>query len=157
MAYTLYKRLRRLLFGFKKDESRLLKKKRMHRVFIVLNRMHQFSKHSIIPLRIGNIYSTRPYLRNEDFISPDEEKRLKYIVNFIKKRTFRKQLPVRPLLTIAILLFLNPIIDYGFYPYRTLTALNNAYVPLKLIHYQSSNRRCKKEQFTIAKKTKTTI
>ncbi len=72
MGYTLYKRLRRLLFRFK-NESTLLRKT-MHRVFIVLNRMHHFLN---IPNPLKNMeISIQPdrTLRNEDFISPDEEK-----------------------------------------------------------------------------------
>ncbi len=46
----------------------------MHRVFIVLNRMHHFLN---IPNPLKNMeISIQPdrTLRNEDFISPDEEK-----------------------------------------------------------------------------------
>lgn len=72
MGYTLYKRLRRLLFRLKKN--RHYSEKTMHRVFIVLNRMHHFLN---IPNPLKNMeISIQPdrTLRNEDFISSDEEK-----------------------------------------------------------------------------------
>ncbi len=56
----------------------------MHRVFIVLNRMHHFLN---IPNPLKNMeISIQPdrTLRNEDFISSDEEKRLKHIVTSLE-------------------------------------------------------------------------
>ena len=70
MGYTLYKRLRDF-----SDLKRIdITRKTMHRVFIVLNRMHHFLN---IPNPLKNMeISIQPdrTLRNEDFISPDEEK-----------------------------------------------------------------------------------
>ncbi|EEL80963.1 Phage integrase [Bacillus cereus AH1271] len=65
-------------------KNRHYSEKTMHRVFIVLNRMHHFLN---IPNPLKNMeISIQPdrTLRNEDFISSDEEKRLKHIVTSLE-------------------------------------------------------------------------
>lgn len=98
----------------------------MHRVFTVLNRMHHFLN---IPNPLKNMeISIQPdrTLRNEDFISPDEEKRLKYIVTSLEGLS-EKQLPVRLLLMDRNIAILNLLIDYGL-SLQELTALTMHHV-----------------------------
>ncbi|EOP32824.1 tyrosine-type recombinase/integrase [Bacillus cereus] len=71
--------------------------KTMHRVYIVLNRLYQYLK---LPNPLKDMQlSIQPNraLRAEDFISKEEEKRLKYILTSLEGLT-EKQRSVRPVL-----------------------------------------------------------
>ncbi len=107
-------------------KNRHYSEKTMHRVFIVLNRMHHFLN---IPNPLKNMeISIQPdrTLRNEDFITSDEEKRLKHIVTSLEGLS-EKQRPVRPLLMDRNIAILNLLIDYGL-SLQELTALTMNHV-----------------------------
>ncbi|KEK21684.1 integrase [Bacillus gaemokensis] len=93
-------------------EKRHYSEKTMHRVFIVLNRLYQFLN---LPNPLKNmelVIQPNRALRNEDFISPEEEKHLKYILTSLEGLS-EKQRPVRPLLMDRNISIVNLLIDYG--------------------------------------------
>ncbi|KFN04009.1 integrase [Bacillus clarus] len=103
-------------------KNRHYSEKTMHRVLIVLNRMYQF-------LNIANplkdmeiVIQPDRTLRDEDFISLAEEKRLKYIITSLEGLS-EKQRPVRPLLMDRNISIVNLLIDYGL-SLQELTSLN---------------------------------
>ena len=71
MGYTLYKRLRRLLFRLKRID---ITQKNDAPCIHCIKSNASLSKYSQPIKEHGNFYSTRPHTRNEDFISSDEEK-----------------------------------------------------------------------------------
>lgn len=100
--------------------------KTMHRVFIVLNRLYQFLNLPN-PLKDMKI-SIQPNraLRDEDFISKDDEKRLKHTLISLDGLS-EKQRPSRPLLMDRNISIVNLLIDYGL-SLQELVSLNMHHV-----------------------------
>ncbi|MDM5155892.1 tyrosine-type recombinase/integrase [Bacillus sp. DX1.1] len=86
--------------------------KTMHRVFIVLNRLHQFLNLPSPLKDMEIIIQPDRTLRNEDFISKEDEQRLKHILTSLEGLS-DKQRPVRPLLMDRNVCIITLLIDYG--------------------------------------------
>ncbi|PFK31876.1 integrase [Bacillus cereus] len=100
--------------------------KTMHRVFIVLNRLYQFLNlpNPLKDMKIA-IQPNRA-LRDEDFISKDDEKRLKHTLISLDGLS-EKQRPARPLLMGRNISIVNLLIDYGL-SLQELVSLNMHHV-----------------------------
>ncbi|MEY8351605.1 tyrosine-type recombinase/integrase [Bacillus cereus] len=100
--------------------------KTMHRVFIVLNRLYQFLNlpNPLKDMKIA-IQPNRA-LRDEDFISKDDEKRLKHTLISLDGLS-EKQRPARPLLMDRNISIVNLLIDYGL-SLQELVSLNMHHV-----------------------------
>ncbi|ABS22626.1 tyrosine-type recombinase/integrase [Bacillus cytotoxicus] len=106
--------------------------KTMHRVFIVLNRLYQFLN---LPNPLKNmeiVIQPNRALRDEDFISPEEEQRLKRIVTSLEGLS-EKQQSVRPLLIDRNISILILLIDYGL-SLQELVSLN-----MHHIHFETNS------------------
>ncbi|EOW9529932.1 tyrosine-type recombinase/integrase [Bacillus cytotoxicus] len=106
--------------------------KTMHRVFIVLNRLYQFLN---LPNPLKNmeiVIQPNRALRDEDFISSEEEQRLKRIVTSLEGLS-EKQRSVRPLLIDRNISILILLIDYGL-SLQELVSLN-----MHHIHFETNS------------------
>ncbi|PEK69887.1 integrase [Bacillus pseudomycoides] len=93
-------------------QQRQYSDKTMHRVYIVLNRLYQYLQRPN-PLEEMK-FSIQPdrALRDEDFISEEEEKRLNYILTSFEGLT-EKQCSVRPILQDRNISIVNLLLNYG--------------------------------------------
>ncbi|KEK22068.1 tyrosine-type recombinase/integrase [Bacillus gaemokensis] len=86
--------------------------KTMHRVYIVLNRLYQYLN---LPSPLEDmqlVIQPNRALRDEDFISKEEEKQLKYILTSLEGLT-EKQRSVRPVLMDRNISIVHLLLDYG--------------------------------------------
>ncbi len=126
MGYTLYKRLRRLLFRLKK-ESTLLRENDAPCIHCIKSNA-SLSKYSQPIKEHGNfVFNQTAHSRNEDFISSDEEKRLKHIVTSLEGLSEKTTSCTPPLLMDRNIAILNLLIDYGL-SLQELTALTMHHV-----------------------------
>ncbi|WP_459499982.1 tyrosine-type recombinase/integrase [Bacillus sp. C1] len=112
-------------------QKRHYSEKTMHRVFIVLNRLYHFLN---IPNPLKDmelVIQPNRSLRDEDFISKNDEKRLKHILTSLEGLS-EKQLPVRPLLMDRNISIVNLLIDYGL-SLQELVSLN-----MHHIHFETN-------------------
>ncbi|MFJ8529928.1 tyrosine-type recombinase/integrase [Bacillus sp. NPDC094106] len=113
-------------YFFDLKKKRHYSEKTMHRVFIVLNRLYQFLNLPNPLKDMELVIQPDRALRNEDFISPEEEKRLKHILTSLEGLS-EKQRPVRPLLMDRNISIVNLLIDYGL-SLQELVSLNMHHV-----------------------------
>ncbi|MFD3445577.1 tyrosine-type recombinase/integrase [Microbacteriaceae bacterium 4G12] len=123
-------------YFFDLKTNRHYSEKTMHRVLIVLNRLYHF-------LQLSNPEITNPLkdmkviiqpdraLRPEDFISKQEEARLKHIITSLEGLS-EKQLPARSLLVGRNVCIVMLLIDYGL-SLQELVSLN-----MKHIHFENN-------------------
>lgn len=117
-------------FDYLKEE-RQYSDKTVHRIYIVLNRLYEYLD---LPSPIEGVIHIDPpnrALRKEDFISPQEEKRLKQVVSSLEGLT-EKQSSTRPMLLERNLSIIILLLDYGL----SLQEL----VPLQMkhVHFESN-------------------
>lgn len=99
-------------YFFDLKTKRHYSEKTMHRVFIVLNRLYQFLNLPSPLKSMELVIQPNRDLRDEDFISQEEEQRLKYIVTSLEGLS-DKQRPVRPLLMDRNVCIIMLLLDYG--------------------------------------------
>ena len=107
-------------------KNRHYSEKTMHRVFIVLNRLYQFLNLPNPLKDMELVIQPNRALRDEDFISKDDEKRLKHTLTSLEGLS-EKQRPVRPLLMDRNISIVNLLIDYGL-SLQELVSLNMHHV-----------------------------
>ncbi|ARJ25777.1 integrase (plasmid) [Bacillus mycoides] len=108
---SLHKKDFESFFTYLKDE-RKYSDKTIHRIYIVLNRLYEYLD---LPSPIeGNIHIDPPdrALRNEDFISSQEEKRLKQVIASLEGLT-EKQRSTRPMILERNVSIVTLLLDYG--------------------------------------------
>ncbi len=116
--------------------TRHYSEKTMHRIFIVLNRMYRFLQLDnptlVNPVKhMDFIIQPDRALRDEDFISEQEEVRLKNIIMSLEGLS-DKQLPVRPLLMDRNFCIVMLLVDYGL-SLQELVSLN-----MHHIHFENN-------------------
>ncbi|MBJ8031675.1 tyrosine-type recombinase/integrase [Bacillus cereus group sp. N21] len=112
-------------------QQRQYSDKTMHRVYIVLNRMYQYLQ---LPNPLEEMqFSIQPNraLRDEDFISKEEEKRLKYILTSLEELT-EKQRSVRPVLMDRNISIVHLLINNGL-SLQELVSLQ-----MKHVHFENN-------------------
>ncbi|MFX3624708.1 MAG: tyrosine-type recombinase/integrase [Ectobacillus sp.] len=123
-------------YFFDLKTKRKYSEKTMHRVFIVLNRLYQFlqmqNPNLINPLKeMKLVISPDRALRDEDFISEQEEQQLKNTITSLKGLS-EKQLSARPLLIDRNICIIMLLLDYGL-SLQELVSLN-----MQHIHFENN-------------------
>jgi site-specific recombinase XerD len=118
-------------YFFELKHERHYSDKTLHRVFIVLNRLYQFLQLTytdiVNPLKdMEMIIQPDRGLHDDDFITAEEEERLKKILVSFEGLT-EKQLPARPLLIDRNVCIIMLLLDYGL-SLQELVCLNMHHV-----------------------------
>ncbi|MGE6367247.1 tyrosine-type recombinase/integrase [Bacillus paramycoides] len=127
---SLHKKDFEAFFNYLK-EDRQYSDKTVHRIYIVLNRLYEYLD---LPSPIEGIIHIDPpnrALRNEDFISSQEEKRLKQVITSLEGLT-EKQRSTRPMIFERNISIVTLLLDYGL-SLKELVSLR-----MKHVHFESN-------------------
>ncbi|WP_241139340.1 tyrosine-type recombinase/integrase [Bacillus mycoides] len=127
---SLHKKDFEAFFDYLKEE-RQYSDKTTHRIYIVLNRLHEYLD---LPSPIEGIIRIDPpdrSLRSEDFISTQEEKRLKEVVASLEGLTERQQ-SARPMILERNISIVSLLLNYGL-SLQELVSLQ-----MRHVHFESN-------------------
>ncbi|MBJ8055926.1 phage integrase N-terminal SAM-like domain-containing protein [Bacillus cereus] len=105
--------------------------KTTHRIYIVLNRLYEYLD---LPSQIEGIIRIDPpdrSLRSEDFISTQEEKRLKEVVASLEGLTERQQ-SARPMILERNISIVSLLLDYGLSLHELVS------LQMRYVHFESN-------------------
>lgn len=127
---SLHKKDFEAFFKYLKEE-RQYSGKTVHRIYIVLNRLYEYLD---LPSPIEGVIHIDPpdrALRKEDFVSFQEEKRLKEVISSLEGLT-EKQKSVRPMILERNISIISLLLDYG------LSLQDLVSLQMKHVHFESN-------------------